>query len=225
MYNSIFKAMSSVTTGKDLSSDIKRLFKTIDQTPISPELDNLKLSHLIKKIFHELAGLLACADNLDLPHKKFIFETVMTVLTMYRAFPVKGELDTKTITEPGVEFNISLLDEEIKQSVARLFSSLSDETKSALLRLLTFQIYHSNKASPNGNITENWIADTAAVLNSDLYPKVVNFVKQLDNSDQALVILEDIKSRLQDVATNKKHSKISYFQEGGGKIRIVAVVD
>jgi len=217
--------MSSVPTGKNFSDVLGQLKSDISNTVIDQELDLLRLSNLLRTIFKDFATIAAASQMLEVNYNKFILEVIMTVLTMYRAFPVKGDLDISSIVNPGSGFDINDLESEIRESVQQLFSHLTDEVKSSLLRLLNFQVYHSNKASPNGNISEDWIADTAAVLNSPLYETVLTFVRQLNNSEQALIILEDIKSRVSDLATNKKHSKISYFQEGGGKIRIIAVVD
>jgi len=80
-------------------------------------------------------------------------EFLFSILTAYRAFPVGKPLDLKTI-EQGSEF-ILPSDDSIRTAVSQLMRDITSEDKSEILNLLQFEIYHSNKATPNGHITAN----------------------------------------------------------------------
>jgi len=136
---------------------------------------------------------------------------VLTLLSTFRALIVKGKPDFSSITEPGKDVPVYLLD-EISKGVKPL--KISD---------YPIEYQFRSKSGPNGQAVRTATLDTLALKESGLD----HYLKKLLELQGANSVIEDFESTQQMVTSKIPcfDSKLQYKFEAGGKVRIFAICD
>jgi hypothetical protein len=251
LYNTAFKTLATHSPHAPESLILETFESILAQQPLPNEAMTVKVDVPFINIFKALLRVISLAfsthstrvhaqekKELDDRLRKLVLEVALSIFTCYRAFAVTVPFSMNTIVEPSSVKGRSMPEqEEVRSAVENMLKKSTPHQLKLIREQLEFEIYFANKSSPSGTIAGDWVKDTYAIVKSGIWSNIKQFVALLNNSDAAITILEDIEKNItlsdpsetfvdkDGQAKVPRHSRIGYFAEGGGKNRVIAIVD